>query len=443
MSRDAILARFQTLLRIPTISRHNEAEIDWDQFDFFITQLQELFPLTHRRLDREILCGHSLLFRWRGRSSTEPTVLMGHYDVLATSETGWKHPPFAAEVSGKDDNQLLWGRGTIDDKGAVAAILEAVEAQLEEGMQPAQDIYLSFGHDKETTGDGARAIAELLESRGIRPALVLDQGGAIIRDFFPGLRAPVAAVGVTEKGNTTLRLVVAQQGGRTSSPPKKTTTARLARAIVQLDRKKFPAALNPITIEMFRTLAVHTTGFFGFLLRNVSATRPLLVAILSRRGDESVAMIRTTQVVTVLEAGHGSHALAQRATATVNVRVAVGSTVGEAVRHITKSIADRGVRVEVVEAGEPSPMSLISGISWEQVRSTIEKVYPGTVVTPAVHNEATDSRHFTSMSRGVYRFTPFELSEEERTSVNAKNERILVDVYLRGIEFYRVLIASL
>lgn len=443
MSHDAAIARFQALLRIPTISREDETQVEWEQFDRFLTTLQELFPLLHRKLDREIIAGYSLLYRWPGRSSTEPSVLMGHYDVVAATDFGWKHPPFAAELSGKGDEQLIWGRGTIDDKGAVVGILEAVEAQIESGLQPAQDIYLCFGHNEETSGEGARAVAQLLAGRGIRPALVLDEGGAIVEGAFPGVTMPVAVVGVTEKGSSTFRLVVDQQGGHASTPPKLSATARLARAIVRLNGRPFRASFNPVTVEMFRTLGVHATGFIGFLFRNIRFTRPLLLSVFARQGDESNAIIRTTQAVTMLDAGHAVNALAERATATVNVRIAVGSTVDEARRHIVRAIADESVRVETVTAGEPSPVSLVSGISWELLRSTIEKVYPDTIVTPYVQNGATDSRHFTAISRGVYRFTPFELTGEQREALHARNERMHVTTYLRGIEFYRALIAAL
>ena len=443
MPHDAAIARFQALLRIPTISRVDETQVKWEHFDSFLTQLQELFPLVHRKLDREVVAGYSLLFRWPGRSATEPSVLMGHYDVVAATDVGWKHPPFAAELSGQGEDQLIWGRGTIDDKGAVVGILEAIEAQIEAGLQPAQDIYLCFGHNEETTGTGAKAVAELLESRGVRPALVLDEGGAIVEGAFPGVTMPVAVVGVTEKGSTTLRLVVDQQGGHASTPPKLSATARLAEAIVRLNNRPFPASFNPVTVEMFRTLGVQAHGFIGFLFRNIWFTKPLLLSIFGRQGVESNAMIRTTQAVTMLEAGQAVNALAERATATVNLRIAVGSTVDDAVRHVVKAIADDGVRVETVAAGEPAPVSLVSGMSWELVRSTIEKVYPGTVVTPYVQNGATDSRHFTGISRGVYRFTPFQLTAEQRESLHARNERMHVATYLRGIEFYKAIISSL
>ncbi|MFZ2965123.1 MAG: M20/M25/M40 family metallo-hydrolase [Rhodoglobus sp.] len=443
MSDDAAVARLQTLLRIPTISRYAEAEVDRDQFERFISTLAQLYPFVHSRLERERVAGYSLLFRWPGRSATEPTVLMAHYDVVAASDAGWKHPPFAGELSGSGEERLVWGRGTLDDKGALVAILEAVESQLAAGVVPAQDVYLVFGHDEETASTGARAVVDLLESRGVRPALVLDEGGAIASDAFPGVTAPVAFVGVGEKAPNTFRLIVDQPGGHASTPPKVTATVRLAKAIVRLNEKPFRASLTPTTAEMLHTVGLSTRGVLGFAFRNARWLWPVLLPIMSRRSAELNAMSRTTQAVTMLEAGEAVNALAEHATATVNVRIAVDSTVDKALAHITRAIRDERVRVEVVSPQEPVPVSQLGGMAWELVAGTIEKTFPEAIVTPYLQTGATDSRHFTRISRGVYRFSPFDMTREERDTLHARNERMRVSSWLGGIEFYRALVAAL
>lgn len=433
----------QELVRIPTISRVDPATTEWDEFDNFIHTLRKLYPLCHSRLERETVLDHSLIFRWRGRASTEPAVLMGHYDVVAATDEGWKRPPFAAELSGKGDEQLIWGRGTLDDKGAVVAILEAVEAQLEAGLVPAQDIYLCFGHDEETHGTGASAIVDLLESRGVKPTLVLDEGGAIVDDVFDQVDAPMAVVGVAEKGTATLRLTVDQSGGHASTPPRLPAAVRLSQAIVRLNSRPFPSRLTETGADLMRLLGEHAGGFTGFLLRNVSWTKPVLVPVLVRKSDELAAMMRTTQAVTMLEGGHAVNAMPERVSAVINVRIAVNSSLKETLAHVTRAINDKRVRISVDSPGEPSPVSETSGIAWELLRSTIEKSFPGTIVTPYVQNGATDSRHFTRISNGVYRFTPFAMAREVRDTLHARNERMLVSSYLDGIVFYRALIASL
>ncbi|EAR25152.1 hypothetical protein A20C1_01151 [marine actinobacterium PHSC20C1] len=433
----------QELVRIPTVSRADAATTEWNEFTRFALALRKLYPLCHSRLERETVLEHSLVFRWRGRSSNEPSVLLAHYDVVAATNEGWKRPPFAAELSGKGEEQLIWGRGTLDNKGSVVAILEAVESQLEAGLVPAQDLYLCFGHDEETHGTGSSAIVDLLEKRGVKPILVLDEGGAIVDDVFDQVDAPMAVVGVAEKGTATLRLTVDQTGGHASTPPRTPAAVRLAQAIIRLNSRPFASHLTPTGADLLRTLGEHAGGFTGFLLRNVSWTRPILLPILVRKSDELAAMLRTTQAVTVLEGGHATNAMPERVSAIINVRIAVNSSLEATLKHVTRAVGDKRVRITVESPGEPSPVSPTTGLAWDLLRSTIEKSFPGTIVTPYVQNGATDSRHFTRISRGVYRFTPFAMAKEVRDTLHARNERMLVSSYLDGIDFYRSLIASL
>jgi len=442
MSHELPVENLRTLVGIPTISRLDPAETQWDQFDRFIAALEATYPLVHRSLEREIIAGHSILLKWAGQSAASPTVLMAHYDVVAASDEGWEHPPFAAEVTGTGDERIMWGRGTLDDKGSLVAILEAVDASLKAGVVPGNDIYLSFGHDEETAGTGAAAIAELFAARSIVPGLVLDEGGAIVEKVFPGLSEPTAVIGVSEKGATLLKLVVEQQGGHASTPPPLTATARLSRAIVRINDKPFPASFNAPALDLFSRIAQNASGIYRFLFGSLWLTKPVLLRFFTTSGPETNAMTRTTQAVTMLEAGHAANALAERATAMVNVRVAVGSSVAESVDHLRAAIRDDAVRIELVQPGEPSPVSPTTGEGWQRILAAVESTHPGVLCLPYVQNGATDSRHFTAITSHVYRFTPFELSREERDTLHAVNERIHVATWLRGIDFYRALIAA-
>ncbi|MGV8877371.1 MAG: M20/M25/M40 family metallo-hydrolase [Rhodoglobus sp.] len=443
MKKALAVEHLQELVQIATVSRENVEHTDWDEFTRFATVLRKLYPLCHSRLERETVLDYSLVYRWPGKSSSEPAVLLAHYDVVAATGEGWKHPPFAAELSGKGDEQLIWGRGTLDNKGSLVAMLEAVESHLEAGLVPAHDIYLCFGHDEETHGTGAEAIVRLLDKRAVKPVLVLDEGGAIVDDVFEAVTSPMAVVGVAEKGSALLRLTVDQSGGHASTPPPLPAAVRLARAIIRLNSHPFRARLTPTAADLLRTLGHHSPGFTGFLLRNVAWTRVLLVPILVRKSDELAAMLRTTQAVTGLDGGQAVNALPERVSAIVNVRIAVNSSLAATVRHVTRAIRDPRVRIVVESPGEPSTVSPTTGLAWELLRSTIERSFPGTLVTPYVQNGATDSRHFTAISSGVYRFSPFAMKREMRDTLHARNERMQVTSFLAGIDFYRALIASL
>lgn len=443
MSHDRSLENFRELLRIPTISRMDESLIEWEHFDRFIAVLKRLYPLVHKKLEREIVAGHSLLFRWPGRAATDPVVLMAHYDVVAATDYGWEHAPFDADVVGEGDDAVVWGRGTLDDKGALVALLEAVESALADGIVPTHDVYLVFGHDEETTGTGAAAVAELLAERRITPLLVLDEGGAIVRGAIPGVSLPVAAVGVSEKGTSLIELVVEQQGGHSSTPPRLSSTARLARAILRLNDRPFPARFPTPVREMFRALGPYASGSMGRAFRSARLASPLLLSVFSRGSDEMRAIVSTTQAVTMLEGGHAVNALAERASATVNLRIAVESTLEAALRHVRRAIKDDRVDIRVLSVGEPAPISPTTGQEWAIVCAAIRNTFPDVVITPYVQNGASDSRHFVGLTSAIYRFAPFEVSKDERDALHAKNERLHVSSFLAGIRFYRGLIDAL
>ncbi len=437
------IANLQALIRIPTISRLDERETDWDPFQTFREELARRYPRTHAALDLEPVDDHSLLFRWRGAQSSDPTVLMAHYDVVSATDEGWEHPPFSGEVIGSDAEQVIWGRGALDDKGSLVSILEAVETHAAAGFRPAHDVYLSFGHNEETAGSGAQVIVDLLEARGIRPALVLDEGGAVVEGIFPGVTKPIAVVGVAEKGILSLRLTVEQPGGHASTPPRLAATVRLARALVRLNRRPFPKSFVPTNLEMIRTLGAHAKQPYRWVFTNLWLTRLPLLGLFARLGDETNAMVRTTQAVTQLSGAQAANALAERAEAIVNIRVAIDSTVESAIEHVRRAVRDDKIEIHALHPNEPSPVSPTHGRAWELIRGTIESTFPGTIVTPYVMLGASDSRHFTRISGHVYRFSPFEMSTEERGTLHAKNERIRVATFLRGVGFYTRLVGEL
>ena len=437
------ITNLQALVQIPTISRLDESETDRAPFVAFREKLAELYPETYKALGLELVDGHSMLYRWAGRNPGNPAVLMAHYDVVAATAEGWEHPPFSGELTGHGEDQLIWGRGTLDDKGSLVSVLEAVETHAASGFQPEHDVYLSFGHNEETAGSGAHLIVDLLAARGIRPALVLDEGGAVVEGIFPGVTEPIAVVGVSEKGILSLALRVDQRGGHASTPPKLTATVRLARAIVRLNKRPFRKSFVPTNLEMIDTLGAHATRPLRWVFTNPWLTKGLLLTLFSRLSPETNAMVRTTQAVTQLTGSQAANALAERAEAIVNIRVAIDSGVAEAVEHVRRAIRDDLVLIEALHASEPSPVSPTSGPAWELVKGTIEQSFPGTIVTPYVMLGASDSRHFTRISDHVYRFSPFEMSTDERGTLHAKNERMRTATFLRGVGFYRRLVAEL
>ncbi|MFY0408567.1 M20/M25/M40 family metallo-hydrolase [Solicola sp. PLA-1-18] len=438
--RDRAVATLQALVRIRTVSHADPAQRDEAPFVAFADELRRRLPLLHQHLELTTLPGHALLFRWRGRSSDRPVVLMAHVDVVPVAEDApWQHPAWDATVV----DGHVWGRGTLDDKGPLVCVVEAVERLLARGFVPAQDVWLSFGTTEEVSGETAGLAVDELERRGVEPWFVVDEGGAVAHDAFPGIAPPLGVVGVTEKGTTTLELRVDGRGGHASTPSRMDAVARLARAVVRLDRSPLPASVPAPTIELFRRIAPHAPPPLRPLLANAARLRPVVARALVAAGPETAAMARTTVAVTTLSGSPAHNVLASTARAGVNVRVMLGDTVAGVVEHLRRAIGDDQVQVSVVDPGEASPLSPVDDDAFRLLERTIGAQFPEAVVTPYVMMAATDSRFFTRICPRVYRWSPLRMTKAQRQSIHSYDEHVGVDDLADGVLWYERLIEAL
>ncbi len=438
---DRAVGKLQTLVRIPTVSYRDPDRIDTDAFAGFVEELRAQFPLLHEHLEltpiRTPATTQGLLFHWRGRKAEKPVVLMAHLDVVPV-EGDWQHGAFSGDIV---DGEIR-GRGTLDDKGDLVAVCEAVERLLERGHQPAQDVWLSFGCDEEVFGQAAPMAVEELRSRGVRPWIVVDEGGAVAHGAFPGVSTPVGVIGVTEKGVTSLELTVEGRGGHASTPTRLGPTARLARAITRLDDAPMPAHVPEPTLELFRRLAPHAPLPMRPLMANAARLGPVLPRALVLAGPETAAMTRTTFAVTTLQGSPALNVIAQKATAGVNIRVMVGDTVESVLEHVRTAIDDKHVRIDVVEANEACPVSPMTNADagFRLLEETITEVFPDAVAAPYVMMAATDARTFTAICDRVYRFAPFRMTKAQRQAIHSYDEHLGVDAFVEGVRWYQRLI---
>ena len=438
-TQDRVVGKLQALVRIPTVSDRDPALVDTDAFDRLLSELADQFPRLHAELELTRVSTHGLLFHWPGASAERPVVLMAHLDVVPVDEGApWQHPPFGAEIH----DGAIWGRGTLDDKGCVVAICEAVELLLESGTNPGQDVWLSFGCDEEVSGTAAQAAVDVLRSRGVSPWFVLDEGGAIAHQAFPGVEPPLGVIGVTEKGTTSVELVAEGRGGHASTPARNGPTARIAKAILRIEKSPFPASAPAPTLELLRRLAPHLPKPARPIARNADRITPLVTKALLAAGPEAAAMTRTTVAATTLSGSPALNVIASSARAGLNIRIMVGDSVAGVLAHLRRVIKDDDIRIEVVEQGEPSPVSPMDE-AYLLIEETIGAVFPDAVPTPYVMMAATDSRHFTHVCERVYRFAPFRMTKAQREAIHSYDEHLGIDDLLDGVTWYRTLIERL
>lgn len=433
------IRNFQQLLRIPTVSRVDESTIDRASFEAFIEKLAALYPKTHEALTLTRVNEYGLLYRWAGKRRGPASVLMGHYDTVPADDGEWAHPPFSGAVV----DGVIWSRGTIDDKLSVAGIFEAVEAHVDKGFQPQHDVYLAFGNNEETTGETARAIVDHLRKTGVKIGFVLDEGGAVIDRGFPGVDRPLALVGVTEKGSVDLVLTASDPGGHSSTPQRLNATMRLSRAITRLGNCPFPPRLTTPVRELIESVGPYAKKPLRVLFANLWLFGPLVARAFAATGGEAAAMVRTTNVATVLKGSSAPNVLPPESSAIINVRILPGETVNSVVARVARVVADSAISIDILKGTEPSPISRTSGPAWRLIETTIRQSFPDAVPSPYLMLGASDSRWYSPYSDAVYRFSPFRLTVEVRATMHAANEHLPVDAYLEGLAFYRRLVSQL
>lgn len=443
---DVAAEHLARLVRIATVTpalRDELSQAERRSFDELHSALEDLYPRTFAAASRDSVGRAGILMRIAGASDERPVVLMAHQDVVPVPEDwkaeGWQYPPFDGVIK----KGRVHGRGTLDDKGALVCVLDAVESLLADGWAPARDLYLLFGSDEESFGDSAIAATALLETRGVEPWLVVDEGGAVATDAFPGLSREMAVVGAAEKGLLTVVLSVEGGGGHASTPPRHSAPGILAKALVAIEGDPFPAHLHDISVEMFLLVAPHLRGPLKPLLKRADSMRGALARLLPKFGPELAAMVRTTTAVTQLSGSPARNVLATSVSATVNLRVAVGMTTDEALVRLRKTVGDKRVEFEVVEADEPSRVSPTADDErFAAIGAAVAQSYPDAITVPYVMMAASDGRHLARISPAVYRFSPLRMDAEQRAAIHGPNENVEISALGAGVEFYRALLTG-
>ncbi|BES64365.1 M20 family peptidase [Gottschalkiaceae bacterium SANA] len=436
---EQIIEHFRQLLRHKTVSHIDKNQTDLAAFQAFQKSLVSLYPEVNKNCTCQYLGETGILYHWKGTSQEDPIVLMSHYDVVPAEESAWDVPPFEAAVI----DGIVWGRGTLDTKCTLLSVMESAEHLIKEGFVPSQDIYFSFSGDEEISGESASAIVNHLKNKGIKPQMVLDEGGVVIKDgIFPGVNKQTAVIGLGEKGYIDLQVQFESKGGHASAPPRHGITGAMGKLMADLENKTMkPVFMEPV-LEMFNRLGRHSTFGYKIIFANMWLFKPLLTILFKKQGGQMNALIRTTTAVTVLEGSKAYNVLPPKGTIGINARILNTDTMDSTINHIS-SLVKVPHTIQVLNGREASPISPLQSNAFRALEDTILDIWPQAVVSPYLMIAGTDSRHFHAICDNVLRFAPMEITQEELNLIHSNNERIPVDSVLKSVTYYIKLIRRL
>lgn len=433
MTEERIAAeKLGAMLRIPTVSKHEHEDLT--QFYLFHRELEKLFPLIHEKLEKTVLNG-TLLFRWAGKDPQKlPILFMGHQDVVPASDEGWCVPAYSGVV--KDG--CLYGRGALDCKGTMYVQLQAVEELLGEGFVPPCDVYLEYSINEETGGDGAAAAMRHLRDQGIRFALVLDEGGAVVDEAVPGMDKPYAVIGVTEKGYMDVKITARGKGGHSSTPPRNTPAARLFAFANEIERKRpFRKKLIPEAQEMLRQMAPAFSFPLRFLLGNLWLTKPLVMAAMPLVSPFGEALMATTCCFTQMKGSDAANVIPKEPYLIANLRCSVHQNCEESLNVLKQYGKKYDLEFEVLLQRDASPVSDIHSKAYAFVEKTIRAHFPDAGVAPYLIMGGTDCRHFHALTDTALRFAPIRMTNAQNASCHAVDENVTISALAEGVRFFK------
>lgn len=430
--REKTVAALAELVKCKTVSFNDKSLEDDAEFDKLLGKLPVLYPYVTACCDFLQLPDRALLFRWKGRSDAAPSVMMAHYDVVPVKEDSWRKPPFDAVI----EDGVMWGRGTLDTKVTFNGVLCAADHLISTGFIPENDVYFAFSGGEEVNGEGAPNIVRWFREHGVQPALVVDEGGAVVENVFPGVKQPCAMVGIAEKGMINAQFRTASNGGHASAPKPHTPVGILSAVCKRIEDHPFQAHAQGPAAQMFDTLGRYSTFLYKMIFANMWCFGWVNDLLGRLSGGEMNALVRTTVAFTQMEGSTARNVIPVEAKMVANMRLNPADTVESALAYLRKTAKNDAVEITALESFEPSPVSETDCPAWDKVASAVASTWPGCIVTPYLMVQCSDSRHYRDLSDHVYRFSAMALTAEERATIHGNNERIRVEAISRAVEFY-------
>ena len=430
--RQAAIDALQQLVQCKTVSSNDPEKEDDAEFEKLVSLLPSLYPRVFDVCSVNRLPGRALLFRWPGKSDKAPAVMMSHYDVVPVDEAGWEKSPFAGII----EDGVLWGRGTLDTKATFNGVLSAANHLIGNGFVPENDIYFAFSGGEEVNGCGAPNIVEYFRQHEVTPALVVDEGGAVVENVFPGVKAPCGLIGIAEKGMINAEFYTESSGGHASAPKPHSPIPTLADACKRLESHPFKAHIRGPAALMFDTLGRHSTFAYKLIFANMWCFGWVIDLLGRMSGGEINAMIRTTVAFTQMEGSSARNVIPTEARIVANMRLNPSDNVEGALAYLRKTVKNPKIRVSALESSEPSRVSEVDCPAWDKVSAAVAETWPGCIVSPYLMVQCSDSRHYGKISGHVYRFSAMDMTAQERSTIHGHNERIRLESICRAVEFY-------
>ncbi|MFK7916050.1 MAG: M20/M25/M40 family metallo-hydrolase [Pseudomonadales bacterium] len=381
----------------------------------------------------------SLVVRYRGDGSLgkKPVLLVAHMDVVDALPEDWERDPFTLI----EEDGYFFGRGTLDDKFGITTLTSNFLRMRAAGYVPGRDFVIAFTGDEETGMLTTQSLVK--EHRKLTDAefaLNADGGGGQLSEAGQAMQFSVQTA---EKTYASFELTVRNPGGHSSAPRKDNAIYQLGGALANIESHEFPVRVSDTTRRFFRNAAEQTEGPVGAAMAQLAANpndaqaAAVLAEVPSLKG-----LTRTTCVATMLRAGHAENALPQSATATVNCRIFPGESIESIAQTLEQVSAQDGIEVVTLNDPVASPESPVREDVIAAIRAGVERIHPGTPITPYMAAYGTDGMRIRPAGIPTYGVMSVFM-RPENIFAHGLNERVPVRAFFDGLEFWNAVLLHL
>lgn len=454
-----------------------DAPEKWAKFKKFHDYLEDTFPRIYKNLDLEYVNTYGLVFSLKGKNpNLKPLMLTAHQDTVPVQRStlrNWTYPPFEGHYDGK----YIYGRGSLDTKNVLVAIMEAVDLLIEKNYTPERGLIIAFGFDEEISGfRGAKSISNFLLEKLGKDSIyaILDEGAGLTLEETTQQIVAIPAVG--EKGYLDIQVDLTTRGGHSSIPPDHTSIGIMAELAYLIEKDPYEPILssqNPV-LKFLQCLAVNSGDKLPLLARKTIlragfdnlANSKIIKKLL--QNPLSAVLIKTSQAIDIIKGGEKANALPESTRLVVNHRIAVETTVDEIIEHFTSRVlevgkkygisvksfeliiyeGDNGIFVlsNAVRGLDSAPISPSNDTVWKYLSGTIRHVFEDIVFSnvtypiitaPAIMPANTDTRYYWGLTKNIYRFSPFFVQDPmSENRIHTVDERMGIDGHLQLVAFF-------
>jgi acetylornithine deacetylase/succinyl-diaminopimelate desuccinylase-like protein len=379
----------------------------------------------------------NLIVKMKGTGQKQPILLLAHLDVVEARREDWSFDPFKF----LEQDGFFYGRGTIDIKDGAAILVACFIRMKQEHFIPDRDLILALTSGEESDPEFNGVEWLLKNHRSMIEAefcINMDAGDPHI---IKGKRM-YRTVSASEKGYLNFNLEVKNSGGHSGIPVKENAIYRLAEGLIKLSKYDFPVHLDEVTKSYFEKMSLIETGQLATDMKTI-ASNPKDSAAIQRLSTTPYynALMRTTCVVTMLQAGHAENALPQTANAVINCRVLPGVSEKEIKKIITEVLDDSLILVSTLTSLGNNPASPLKPEVMKIIENVTYKMWPGIPIIPIMEYGGTDGSSLRSVGISTYGISGVFIDIED-IRAHGKDERVGVKEFYDGLEYEYQLIKS-